>query len=277
MICVLLAVAGRTLADNLSVEDLTLQAGETRQIGIVMNNPDTAYAAFQFDLVLPAGVTIATNDKGKFVASLNADRVDDHTLNVSKKGEGTYRFMSFSMSNTAFSGTSGVLVYVTLTADDSFLQSGTGTVTSQVFTEPGGTQHKWKDVTFTIGEVANKCAMPTIVYNQGKLRFDCATPGARFVSRITSGDAMENEGQEVQLSAKYTVTVYAVADGYADSDPVTATITWGDGTMTVENITVEATIDKRGDVNRDNKVDVADIASVLSVMAELSRRLKIED
>lgn len=265
MICVLMAIAIGTWADRLSVEDVTLQAGETREVGIVLNNPERAYAAFQFDLVLPAGVSVAANDKGKFVASLNADRIDDHTLNVSKKGEGIYRFMSFSMSNSAFSGTSGVLVYVSLTADNVFNATAQATITSQVFTEPGGTQHKWEDTTFSIGKADNKCATPTILYNKGKLRFECATQGARFVSKVTVADAKENEEQEVSLSATYVVTVYAVADGYADSEVATATLTFGDGGLKTEGLTVEATKDKKGDVNGDGDVNVADIITVFLI------------
>lgn len=273
MICVLLAMVGRTFADNLSIEGVTLQAGETRQVAIVLNNPDKMYAAFQFDLVLPAGVTIAKNEKGKFVASLNADRADDHTLNVSQTGaseplqQSTYRFMSFSMTNTAFSGTSGVLLYVTLTADADFGPSSQAVFTSQVFTEPDGTQHKWEDTSFSIGQAQNKCATPTIIYNKSKLRFESTTPGARFVSKVTTADVLESEEQELQLSTRYVVTVYAVADGYADSDVATATITWGDGTMTAENVTIEGTRNQQGDVNLDSSVDIADIATLISIIA----------
>lgn len=278
MICVLLAMVGRTFADNLSIEGVTLQAGEARQVAIVLNNPDKLYAAFQFDLVLPAGVTIAKNEKGKFVTSLNAERADDHTLNVSQTGianplqqdplqQNTYRFMSFSMTNTAFSGMSGVLLYVTLTADADFGPSSQAILTSQVFTEPDGTQHKWEDTVFSIGEAQNKCATPTIIYNKGRLRFESTTPGARFVSKVTTADVQESEEQELQLSTRYVVTVYAVADGYADSDVATATITWGDGTMTAENVTIEGTRNQQGDVNLDSSVDIADIATLISIIA----------
>ena len=94
MMAVLLTMVGRTLADNLTVADVTLNAGDKKQVSIVLNNPDHQYAAFQFDLVLPDGVTIATNTKGKLMASLNEDRMDDHTLTVTDVGDNTYRFLS---------------------------------------------------------------------------------------------------------------------------------------------------------------------------------------
>ena len=94
---------------------------------------------------------MAKNEKGKFIASLDEDRKDDHTLNVSEKSSGVYRLMTFSMSNADFYGTTGPLVYVTLQADD-VAEPGnkTATIVQQVFTESSGEQNKWDDVSFTI-------------------------------------------------------------------------------------------------------------------------------
>ena len=147
------------MADNLTVETVKMSVGETKQVAIVLNNPTRKYAAFQFDLVLPEGISVAKNDKGKFIASLNEDRIDDHTLNVSETGTNTYRFLSFSMTNTELYGTNGALVYVTLQASDGISEGNkTATIQSQVFTEVSGEQYKWADKTFqiTIGAVGSK-------------------------------------------------------------------------------------------------------------------------
>ncbi len=148
---VLLTMVGRTLADNLTVADVTMNAGDKKQVSIVLNNPDHQYAAFQFDLVLPDGVTIATNTKGKLIASLNEDRKDDHSLTVTDVGDNTYRFLSFSLTNAEFYGTGGALVDLTLeAATDAVGGVKTASVKSQVFTEVSGTQSKWSDVSFSI-------------------------------------------------------------------------------------------------------------------------------
>ena len=96
--------------------------------------------------------------------------------------------------------------------------------------------------------------------------FSCETAGASFVSEVKVADAKNNEGERVRLTAKYVITLYATADGYADSDPVTATITWSDGTMKAENITIEGTRDKLGDVNGDGIVDVSDYIGVANII-----------
>lgn len=147
---VLLALTGRTLADNLAVEAVTIKPGETCQVAINLNNPEKAYSAFQFDLELPDGISIARNDKGKYIVSLDADRKDDHTLDVSLKKEGRYRFMSYSMNSWEFYGTSGPLLYVTLQADADAAGVLTAQITSQVLTETDGQLSKWDDISFTI-------------------------------------------------------------------------------------------------------------------------------
>ncbi len=137
--------------DCLTIDDVIINAGETKQVNISLNNPDKKYTAFQFDLTLPEGITIAKNSNGKLMASLDTERKDDHTLNVSELGNNTYRFLAFSMSNAELCGTSGPLVNITLEADGN-MDSGTNAAAlkSQVFTATDGTQYKWSDLPFSI-------------------------------------------------------------------------------------------------------------------------------
>ncbi|MCR5270073.1 MAG: hypothetical protein K6D91_03525 [Prevotella sp.] len=147
----------------------------------------------------------------------------------------------------------------------------TATLTSQVFTEPDGTQHRLEDTAFTVAPEAGamKCAAPTITYNKGRLHFACATPGARFVSTVNVGQPHVDgyEGDNIELPTSLVVTVYAKADGYSDSDLTTATLTFSDSGLKAERLTIEATKDNTGDVNRDNTVDVTDILAIISIMA----------
>ena len=154
LMAVLLTIVGRTNADNLKVANVDIKAGETKEIAIELINPSKKYAAFQFDLVLPEGITIAPNDKGKPTARLNEERIDDHSLTVSDIGSNTYRFLTFSMMNVEFSGTSGALVYVTLQADKNLKAAEkTATIKEQVFTEESGDQVKWNDLTLKINVI----------------------------------------------------------------------------------------------------------------------------
>ena len=136
-------------ADDLSVGAIQLAPNSNKQISIKLNNQSANYTAFQFDMILPDGVKVAGD------ASLNIERMADHQLSAANLGNNRYRFLAYSMTNSVFSGTSGVLMNLTLTADD---VNGSGTKTcdicSQVFVEPDGSQHTMDDQFVSI-EIVN--------------------------------------------------------------------------------------------------------------------------
>ena len=93
-----------------------------------------------------------------------------------------------------------------------------------------------------------KCATPTISFNNGKVSFTCETEGAEFVSEVKASDAKLYYDSEYTLSQKYTISVYATKTGYDNSDTVTRDIIiTGDGKTIIV-----------GDVDGDGKVNVAD-------------------
>lgn len=81
-----------------------------------------------------------------------------------------------------------------------------------------------------------QCATPTITYANGKLRFSCATPNAEYHSVIADADVMRDKyvkDGEQDLTATYTITVYATADGYKPSEKATATLRWSKGKLAI--------------------------------------------
>ena len=74
--------------------------------------------------------------------------------------------------------------------------------------------------------IGEKCSTPTIEYKNGKLYYSCETIGADFVTTITDTDIDTHNGNEVELSVAYQISVYAKAEGYDDSDMVYATLCW---------------------------------------------------
>ena len=109
-----------------------------------------------------------------------------------------------------------------------------------------------------------KCATPTIAFRNGKLTFSCKTEGVEFVSEVTADDAGKHYSNEVVMGGKYKVTVYATKVGWENSDVATLEFSLGSG-------------GKSCDVNKDGTVDVADIATIISVMAAEARLQEIED
>ena len=81
---------------------------------------------------------------------------------------------------------------------------------------------------------AQKCAMPTISYNKGKLTFESETEGVEYITEITDVDIKKHYVDTISLSATYNISVYATKDGYLNSDVVTATLCWIDAEPTKE-------------------------------------------
>jgi hypothetical protein len=102
--------------------------------------------------------------------------------------------------------------------------------------------------------VTLKCATPTISYENGKLKFSCATEGATCQYSITDTDIKAGSGNEVQLTTTYKVTVYATKDGYENSDVATKEIDLGASGL-------------RGDVNEDGEVNVGDMVVISNIMS----------
>ena len=82
-----------------------------------------------------------------------------------------------------------------------------------------------------------KCATPSISYNNGQLKFTCATDGVEFVSEITDADIKKYNDATISLTATYNISVYAAKTGYENSETVTATLCWIDVDPKTEGVT----------------------------------------
>ena len=82
-----------------------------------------------------------------------------------------------------------------------------------------------------------KCATPTISYQNGQITFYCETENVQFSSSITDTDINSYSTPTIQLGVTYNVSVYATKSGYDNSDVATATLCWIDATPQTEGIT----------------------------------------
>lgn len=102
-----------------SVDDIEISQGG--QGSLVINysfSEENKYQGYQFDLTLPEGITLVT-DNGNATGYDCAKGVChslSHSL-VIYKVDNTYGFVCYSASNALFSGTTGVLLSLTLQAD----------------------------------------------------------------------------------------------------------------------------------------------------------------
>ena len=98
--------------------------------------------------------------------------------------------------------------------------------------------------------VVEKCATPTITYANGKVRFACETEGVEYVPTVTVTPNQLLNGNELALGGAFTVSVYAVKEGYDNSDTATMTINMA----------------QMGDVNADGQVTIADVTSLVNAI-----------
>ena len=102
----------------------------------------------------------------------------------------------------------------------------------------------------------DKCATPTATMNDGVLTFSCDTEGVTFHYKWTA----EGDGSRVTIGqTTIHLMLYATRDGMRDSD------------VAEYDLLIAGGSDKNGDVNGDGRVDVADIATIISIMASQSR------
>ncbi len=102
--------AGDTSGDKLTIKDFSILSGMTKQLQVELTN-STAYAGFQFDLVLPEGITVTGY-------SANASRISEEISVDMEKTEGVYRFIGSGLGAEEISGNSGTILNITVKADE---------------------------------------------------------------------------------------------------------------------------------------------------------------
>ena len=113
----LLALVYQVSAEDIvTIKDFSISAGETKEVSISLDN-DVTYAAFQFDLYLPEGISIIEY-------SSCTDRVPEGTtLEMNKQEDGCYRFIAAAMDLQDIKGSTGSIITVKVTASET-LESG---------------------------------------------------------------------------------------------------------------------------------------------------------
>ena len=138
-------------ADDFTIDDFTINPGETKAISLKLNNTVNSYIAFEFFLILPEGISIPKDEYGYLMAELNSERINRHVLEVSQMADGSYHFLCYSSRNTTFKETSGEIVSLTVTAaNDATLGSKEGKLITQKLSDPGENKVVFDDYTFHV-------------------------------------------------------------------------------------------------------------------------------
>ncbi len=154
LLIALVAYCGGAMADGLEVQDVNISQGGEATLEIALENPVTEFAAFQFNVELADGITVATNDKGKFVYEKGARLDEEFSLSLSQPDAlvNTYRVLGYYTETQPIPSTTGAVVKITIKADAA-LAVGTTHVcklSAINLTETNETKHTPDDITFNV-------------------------------------------------------------------------------------------------------------------------------
>lgn len=158
-----------------------------------------------------------------------------------------------SIGKNAFQGCTSLTQVCSLIQNPFSIDMSVFNYSSIALTVPIGTKTAYEEIAWwkyikNIRE-AEQCAKPTITYNNGKVSFSCETEGVEF-HYIISNTFARGEGSQVPFLPR--VSVYATKSGYANSD--------------VSTVEIEIPSGLKGDLNNDNKVNVADHVELSNII-----------
>lgn len=136
-----------SMNNTLSLTDVQVLCGRQIILPVKMNNTENI-TAIQFDLTLPAGVSIAKNAQGKYIVE-KTGRCADHMLNVSKPGDANvYKVLLYITPVENITGSEGAVLNVALETSESMTEGDYEVTISNInLTTPDETKITPADVT----------------------------------------------------------------------------------------------------------------------------------
>ena len=117
------------------------------KIQILMNNPGDQFTGLQFDLYLPKGLTIATDEFGDVMLNVGSrTNYKRHTVASAMQADGALRVVAYSNNNSLFTGESGDILLMGIKATSDFI-GGDVTLKKIILSRPDNTGFDAKDYT----------------------------------------------------------------------------------------------------------------------------------
>ncbi len=151
---------------NLSIEDFDIKAGESKKMFINLSNPNTELTLLQFDMRLPEGLSIVTDDGDYAIDIAGRTTWKKHSL-MAKVIDGATRFLLASNSNALINGDNGNVISIKLTASDDFT-GGDIMLENQLLVSPDAEDVMPADYIYSVGDATSiegvMAEKPTDVY-----------------------------------------------------------------------------------------------------------------
>jgi len=215
--------------DKMYIMDFDIEPNETKEVDILLDNPDAQYRDVQFDLYLPAGITWMQDEYDDFLCENAARCTSNHSNAVSSIGENHYRCVLNSMKKAPLSGNSGAILTITLKASDGITAGTyTGYFRQVMLSKADGTGPTYEEFSFAITVKSSEQPVTVTANNQSMVYGD-------NVPTLT----YKTEGADLNGNPKLTTTATktSAVGTYpikVEKGTVTNTLaTYVDGTLTV--------------------------------------------
>lgn len=142
LIIISMAAITMNANDRLYINNFNINAGENKTIEVLLSN-DTAYCALQTDIFLPQGLSIALDDD-EYIVDLTNRKGRDHVVSTNMLGDGSIRVFVSSQGSNSFSGNSGAILTIEISASSTFSKDNI-IMKNSVLVEEDGTRHQLAD------------------------------------------------------------------------------------------------------------------------------------
>lgn len=139
--------------------ETTVKAGQHVKLQMHLKNSQENIMGFQFKLYLPDGITLDTNDRGKYDISFNAETdrssTQYHTLSSALQPDGSIMVLCYSSDLNVFLGTEGALLDFAVTVSDDIIAGEYDIIQDNIVMTTDNSQK------ITVGAVASKLIVPS--------------------------------------------------------------------------------------------------------------------
>jgi hypothetical protein len=181
-------VAQTWAADGITIADANIPQGGETVVEVLLTSAEKSYGGFQFEVALPAGVSLVKVDKADRLTA-----IENYVLNKSltDADNNVYTVLGYNIDRQSIAGTSGAIAYLTLqasgemTVGDVFDATVQNVVLSTVDEENVDAANS--SFTVTIGEPAD----PRVVLDENSTTAPLASNGAvdvRVKRTINAGE-----------------------------------------------------------------------------------------
>lgn len=252
-------------ANKLEFSDVDIKAGGTATVNVTLQNQDDI-AGFQFEMTLPPGLSVVTNDRGKMAFKLNSDRTEDHVVSSNKRTNGTISVLAYSAAAEPFYGTNGNILTFQLQADATYNGSHDVTINDiAICTTTGQYAVDGASTSFTVkGEETSQSA--TAIEIDRLYAVMNVNESATFTATVSPESAAQSvkwtSSDEGIATVDATGKVTGVSKGVA---VITATTTDGSN-LKAQAVAIVEKLQTKGDVNMDGIVDINDISDIINII-----------